>query len=193
MGTLTSMVDFAALGQATQFQSINVKGTLSHISELKTGTGQYGEWSMKRIKLKDSSGELEIAVFNKDIEKFTSGDYEIINLQWKEKNGFWNASIGKNTIVMGEGATETSTSEQPPERTSTKEIPDTEPSSLATDKIPTEQKIIHDQVWAFALTESTKVYKLGTAGQDLHLKDRMILAQVFYKKNMDYMIHRGKN
>lgn len=179
------MVDFTPLGQAVQARALNVKGTLAHISELKTGTGQYGEWQMKKITLKDSSGELEIAVWNKDIPKFTMGDYEIINLQWKERSdqpGEWNPSIAKNTVVMGLDGTKP---EPTPEETPTPETPHQEQSK----QISVIQKIIHDEVWAFAMAEATKVYPLGTASSDPDKTSRLILAQVFYKKNMDYLIH----
>jgi len=180
------MVEFTPLAEAIKSQAINVKGELSHISELKTGTGQYGEWQMKKITLKDSSGELEIAVWNKDIPKFTSGNYELINLQWKERSdkpGEWNASIAKNTVVIGlDGTTESPKAEPTPETP-------TEPTQ--TTMLTTNQKIVHDEIWAFAMSEATKVYPLGTASGDTDRTSRLILAQVFYKKNMDFYIHGG--
>ena len=45
---------------------------------------------------------------------------------------------------------------------------------------------LHTEIWNFAVAEATKVYP-DEAGRTA----RMILAQVFYKKCMDYTIHGG--
>ena len=65
-------------------------------------------------------------------------------------------------------------------------------------KIPGINVELHDAVWAFAMVEATKVYPLKMKGGtddiplvDINFTPRMILAQVFYKKNMDYAIHKG--
>ncbi len=44
---------------------------------------------------------------------------------------------------------------------------------------------IHDEVWKFAKIEAAKM-------DELDAKGKSILAQVFYKKNMDMLIHSKK-
>lgn len=65
-------------------------------------------------------------------------------------------------------------------------------------RINSTQKEVHEEVWAYAVMQAEKVHpvemKGGTDGYprvDVNFKSRMILAQVFYKKNMDYKIHVG--
>ena len=45
-----------------------------------------------------------------------------------------------------------------------------------------EYQKIHDKVWRFAVEEAAKVSELDAIGKN-------ILSQVFYKKNMDMLIH----
>lgn len=83
-------------------------------------------------------------------------------------------------------------------KTSTETIPvDATPDEF---RFPEVNSKIHNQCWRFALREAEKVWPVNNKGGNLagaemkvdtNLINRMILAQVFYKKNMDYMIHRG--
>ena len=95
------MTEFVLLGSALEFKAKNVKGTVGHISELKTKAG--ANWRLKVITLRDQSGELSITCWNEDIEKFAHGkEYEVEGLWWKErgdKPGEWNASVGKYTKI----------------------------------------------------------------------------------------------
>lgn len=62
-------------------------------------------------------------------------------------------------------------------------------------------KDVHDEVWAFAIEEARKIYPVvwkGVPGNeagvpekriDINLRERMIVAEVFYKKLMDWHIH----
>jgi len=85
----------------------------------------------------------------------------------------------------------------------TTNYPESEPTPQPTREESTLSKIdvdVHNQCWAFGVREATKVYPEKFKGGnlsggeelrvDLNLTSRMILAQVFYKKNMDYLIHK---
>lgn len=59
-------------------------------------------------------------------------------------------------------------------------------------------KDVHDKVWAFAIEEAKKVYPVvmrqvpgdENVHKDINMRERMIVAEVFYKKLMDWHIHR---
>lgn len=60
----------------------------------------------------------------------------------------------------------------------------------------------HEAVWGYAVQQATTVYPVewkdvpGSEGKkkiDVYLRERMILAEVFYKKLMDWKIHHRTN
>jgi len=85
---------------------------------------------------------------------------------------------------------EDSTPEPPPAQTLKMRppTPDPEPETkyYLNTKIPNKVVDIHRDIWGFAIQEATKVYPDNDG-----YKSRLILAQVYYKKLMDYMIHHG--
>jgi len=186
MGTLDSMVECEVISNVIGNREKEVKGIVVKQSDLKAGTGQNGDWQMKVFTLEDESGQIEITAWNDDIKKLLLGSvYEIEGIWWKEYEGNWTASLGKYSKVTSSTQLHVPNVEPIPEPTPTTPTESPHPTVILT----TNQKIVHDEVWAFALAEATKVYPLGTAGGDPNLTSRLILAQVFYKKNMDYMIH----
>ena len=188
MGTLTSMAEFVSLADARQAMKGSFVATVIAVGDLKSGTKDNKDWSYKKLTLEDTSAKITLTVWNGDIAKFEYGKtYEFHTPWFTNYEGEAVLSLGKYCQVkLAEIQSKPSSTEPEPEPQ-----PSTEPPAETT-FLGTNQKITHDEVWAFAVAEATKVYKLGTASGDPHLKDRMILAQVFYKKNMDYLIHRGE-
>lgn len=82
--TLYRMTDFVSIADAKVAKKGNFVGIVSHIGELKAGTSDKGDWTMKLITFEDGSAKVDMAVFNDDIDKFKlGGKYEIENPWWK--------------------------------------------------------------------------------------------------------------
>ena len=182
------MVEFVTIKEAIETHKGNIRGVIIKQGELKAGTGKNGDWTMKVFTLEDSSGQVDITCWNTEIGRLKVGEFfEIDSPWWKErtdKPGTWNLGLGDYCKV--------NKVDNPPVQTTTSPNPETTTPEPSTDeqKFPLKQKLVHDEIWAFAVSEATKVYPLGTGGGDANLTSRMILAQVFYKKNMDFYIHR---
>lgn len=181
--------EFVTIKEAVDANKGNFIGTVIKQSELKSGTKNGRDWTRRIFTIQDATSEVELTCFGDEIQFFkVGGKYEIFPW-WKEKyEGKTNLGIGKygkaHLIGTDEINNKPTESEPTPESKPTTEPP------AQTVMLTTNQKIVHDEIWAFALVEAAKVYPLGTAGADSHQTARLILAQVFYKKNMDYYIHR---
>jgi len=165
------------------------------VGEVKSGKGAKGPYKNQIATLQDHSGMQQLTLWNEDIGKLDQGNY------YKLENPFWTVYKDEPQLSLGnyckvQLAAETDLLPPPDEGSQAAPNPTSTPEPRSTVEvkdsgIPTEQKITHDEVWAFAMAESTKVHPLGTASSDPDKTSRLILAQVFYKKNMDYLIHGG--
>lgn len=193
------MVDYITIDQArVKLMTENVKNSsiivkCIGVGEVNSGNGAKGPYKKQIATLQDHSGMQQLTLWGEDIGKLDQGNH------YKLETPFWTVykeepqlSLGNYCKVQLAGETDLLPKEASTTTTETKlePIPSVE---VKDSHIPTEQKIMHDEVWAFAMVEATKVYPLGTANSDPDKTSRLILAQVFYKKNMDYIIHGGKD
>lgn len=175
---------FLTIAEAkTQFISEGKKNgsfiaTVSHTGDLKSGTKGNKDYTYKKFTLKDDSDTVEITAWGNDVNRLKMGcNYEFVKPYWNTYQDNPQVSFnqyGSVTEISG-----------PLERISTQQTTMETPEPPATGH-PTESKRwqdIHDECWAFAYQSALKVYPEGN-------KDTHILAQVFYKKTMDYRIHR---
>lgn len=184
------MAEFISLADARQAMKGNFVGTIIAISDLKSGTKDNRDWSKKNITVEDRSAKMTLTAWNGEIKLFElNATYEFTGMWFKSYKDDVYLAMGKGGKVKKIEATTPPTEPTAHQEKTTPE-PTPEPPTQNV-MLTTNQKITHDEVWAFALVEATKVYPLGTAGADPNLTSRLILAQVFYKKNMDYLIHRG--
>lgn len=92
--------NFISIKEAVEEGKGNFKGVVIKVSDLKSGTNQNGDWTMKTFTVQDASGEIDIAAFNDDIKLMEHGGmYEFSNLWWKEYQGKTSVQIGKYGIV----------------------------------------------------------------------------------------------
>jgi len=172
-----------SLADARQAMKGSFVATVIAVGDLKSGTKDNKDWSYKKLTLEDVSAKITLTVWGGEIKLFEYGKtYEFHTPWFTNYEGEAVLALGKYCQVKLVENPEVSHTPSAPESTP-------EPST-DTPKIPLDQKLVHDEIWAFAISEATKVYPLGTAGADPNLTGRLILAQVFYKKNMDYYIHR---
>ena len=184
--------EFVTIKEAIAANKGNFIAIVIKIGDLKSGTNKGKDWSLKKITVQDSTTDLDITCFgSEEIGLFKlGGKYEIFPW-WKELyEGKANVGIGKygQIKLIGTDEINNNTSPSTP-KSAFLDLP--QPHQEATKLISLKQKLIHDEIWGFAVAEATKVYPFGTAAADPHQTSRLILAQVFYKKNMDYIIHKG--
>jgi len=136
------LTDFQPIDTVIKEHLKNVTGIVVKESDLKAGTNDKGDWTMKIFTLEDPTGQLELACFgNTQISKLEKGfTYEIENIWWREKEEKWSASLGDYAKVRKLEAAATT----PPERTDTSKIPPTEPEP--TTKLPKPSLVIVDFV-----------------------------------------------
>jgi len=182
------MAEFITLADARQAMKGSFIGTVIKAGDLKSGTTNGKDWTKKNFTIEDVTGQVELTAWGDEINRVKVGcKYEFTNPWWKNYEGEVYLAFGKYATVKLVGTDEINNH---PEAEASQE-PKPEPESTTeSPKFPLKQKLVHDEIWAFAISEATKVYPLGTAGSDPNLTGRLILAQVFYKKNMDYYIHR---
>jgi len=186
------MADFISLADAREAMKGNFIGNVLKVGDLSSGTKDGKDWTRKNFTIQDTSAEMILTAWNGEIKLLEYGKtYEFTGMWFKPYKEDVNLAFGKGgkAVEIKGGSPPT---KQPSERTDTSVIPEPKPPTGPTDppKFPLKQKLVHDEIWAFALVEAAKVYPLGTASADPNLTPRLILAQVFYKKNMDYYIHR---
>ena len=186
--------EFVTIKEAVDANKGNFIATVTKVGDLKSGTSKGKDWSLKKITVQDSTADLDITCFgSEEIGLFKlGGKYEIFPW-WKELyEGKANVGIGKYGQIKLIGTDEINNIISSPTPEPSKIIGDLpQPHQEATKLISLKQKLSHDEVWAFALIEATKVYPLESREGGEAFKSRLILAQVFYKKNMDYIIHKG--
>ena len=73
-----------------------------------------------------------------------------------------------------------------PQQTQQQQQQTQQQTKIQTEASTAKYATLHTEIWNFALSEATKVYP-DEAGRTA----RMILAQVFYKKSFDCVIHSG--
>ena len=198
-----TQTEFIPIKDATAALKGSIKAIVIKESDLKAGTTNNKDWTKRTFTLEDPSGSIEITTWNEDIKKFKVGyTYEIINPWWKEYEGKPQLDLGKyaQVSVVGSENTPTETTQEYVSPTPAPEhespVPTPETSSI---KGQVAGMKAHDNCWAVAIEEAKKVYLVENIQipdsdkiRDLNLKDRMILAQVYYKKLMDFEIHGGK-
>ncbi len=190
-----TQTEFIPIKDATATLKGSIKAIVTKESDLKAGTTNGKDWTKRSFTLEDSSGSIEITTWNDDTKKFKVGySYEIINPWWKEYEGKPQLDLGKYAQVTVVGSENT-----PTEATQPQEYTSPTPSPTSSIKGQVAGMKAHDNCWAVAIEEAKKVYPVENIQipdsdkiRDLYLKDRMILAQVYYKKLMDFEIHGAK-
>ncbi len=192
------MSDFINIAEARQNLKGSITGIIIKETDLKAGTSNGKDWTKKTFTIQDESDTIDITTWGEDTNKFKVGlVYQIVSPWWKMYEGKAQLSLGKYAQVTLIGSDkQTNITKTAPKTTTLAQKSITDPKQTAT--LSHIAKDLHDEAWAFAVFEATKVYPVenvqipdSSKVRDLNLKDRMILAQVFYKKNMDYIIHRG--
>ncbi len=110
-------------------------------------------------------------------------------LQWQNaEKGAHFSSSGKCKTLPGDRRTQ---KEEPdsefPEPNPLAKHPKSDPTEIKP-KFPNIRSELHDEAWAFAMQEATKIVE-SMVSMSEPTKQTLILAQVFYKKHMDYFIH----
>ena len=196
--------DFITITEAKAALKGSIKAIVINESDLKAGTTNGKDWTKRSFTIEDSSGRIEMTTWNEDVKKFKVGyTYEIVNPWWKEYEGKPQLDLGKYaqvTMVRSDKAPTEATQPQEhesPTPSSKHEAPVQSPTSSIKGQVAGMKA--HDNCWAVAIEEAKKVYPVENIRipdsdkiRDLNLKDRMILAQVYYKKLMDFEIHGGK-
>lgn len=110
--------DFITIKDAIADNKGNFVATVSKIGDLKSGTRNGKDWSMKKITVEDATASLEIGCFNEEMELFKIGcKYEILPW-WKERyEGNPNVGIGKYGQVKLIGTDKVVESTSKPEET----------------------------------------------------------------------------
>ncbi len=88
--------DFVSLKDAIADNKGNFVATVISVGDLKSGTKNGRDWSMKKITVEDATATLEIGCFGDEVKLFKLGcKYEIFPW-WKERHeGNPNVGIGK--------------------------------------------------------------------------------------------------
>ena len=189
-----TQTEFSSITEATVALKGSIKAIVINESDLKSGTTNGKDWTKRSFTIEDSSGRIGMTTWNEDVKKFKVGyTYEIVNPWWKEYEGKPQLDLGKYaqvSVVGSENAPAEAT--QPQEYTS----PTFSKSSIKGEVAGMKD---HDNCWAVAIEEAKKVYPVENIRipdsdkiRDLYLKDRMILAQVYYKKLMDFEIGKAR-
>ena len=177
-----TQTEFVSIKEATAALKGSIKAIVINESDLKSGTTNGKDWTKRSFTIEDSSGRIEMTIWNEDVKKFKVGyTYEIVNPWWKQYEGKPQLDLGKYaqvTIVASEKAP-AEHSPIPPEEP-------TEPVKFSI-KGAVSGFSSHENCWAVAVEQAKLTYP-----SENNMTSRMILAQVFYKKLMDFEIHRGK-
>lgn len=204
--------DFIPIAEAKETCKGSIQAIVVKEGDLKAGTTNGKDWTKRVFTLEDSSGNIELTCWNENISKFKVGyTYQIVNPWWKMYQGQPQLDLGNYaevTVVESDKAPTEATQEHEPPTPSPKHespIPIPKDDSHFGFAVPTSIKgqvlgmRAHDHCWAVAIEEAKKVYNVENVQipdsnkvRDLNLKDRMILAQVYYKKLMDFEIHGAK-
>jgi len=177
-----------------------IKATVVKVGDLNAGSKNGKDWTNRKFTLDDGSEIIDITCWNDDTKKFQLGvTYQIVNAWWKEYQGKPQLDLGRYaqvTIVGSDKVPEQTKIETPgvkqiPTPTSAEpKTPEPESDEMGPDwdGKPIRSKVAglesHENCWAVAVQEAMKTYP---SQNDKH--SMMILAQVFYKKLMEFEIH----
>ena len=174
-----TQTEFISIQEATAALKGSIKAIVTNESDLKSGTTNGKDWTKRSFTLEDPSGSIEMTTWNEDIKKFKVGyTYEIINPWWKEYEGKPQLDLGKYAQVSVVG------SENAPAEQSQPSSEEHVPPSI---KGAVSGFSSHENCWAVAVEQAKLTYP-----SENNMTSRMILAQVFYKKLMDFEIHGAK-
>lgn len=126
--------EFISIKEAVENHKGSFKGSCIKTSELKAGTGKNGDWTMKKFTLQDTSGEVEIACFNEEINFFKVGQFYEVESPWfkeyldRENNKKYSCNIGQYCKVNLVANPPTQTTM--PTETSSKETEPKSPGSV---------------------------------------------------------------
>ena len=202
------MTNFGSIAAARQTMKGSFIGKVISAGDLKSGTTDDGkDWTNKQFRIEDSSGKITLTAWGEEIKLFEVGKtYEFTTPWWRNYNNETVLALGKFAKVkMVDAISPSTTAAASPEPQPAAAAPPAaaQPAAPTSTSTATLGKIdidTHNQCWAFAVREATQVYPEKFRGgnlssgeelrTDLNLKDRMILAMVFYKKNMDAIHHQ---
>ena len=90
------MSEIISIKEAKEAKKGAICGTVVKMGDLKSGTNNNGDWTMKVITLDDGSDMVDIAAFGDEIKLFKLGaKYELVSPWWKEKEGKLSPVFGK--------------------------------------------------------------------------------------------------
>jgi len=170
-------MDFQSINTVKEERLKNLKGIVSKVSDLKSGTTDKGDWTMKIFTFEDPTGIIDMACFNGDIKKFEKGfTYEIENFWWKEKDGKYSAALGGYAKII-----KTPTEQQTPLET---HVEKTEPTGTPLPEISealrnfvVEEDILLLQIEEVIATNHLKWTGKGANGQRVGLHVKLIYEQ----------------
>ncbi len=179
--------EFQTLDKAKHGEKISFVGIIVKIGDLKSGTGDQGDYTYKRLTIQDVTASLELTVWNEDIKKFVlGGKYEIINAYAKEYKGTLGLGIqyaevklvgtNKQQATMDESTKESATRER------FQESPTTQKSNLPQMAPHLQELVETETVTLLQIKQDVYAVLSHYGGYDMTDVDSKITAGMFIKE-----------
>lgn len=165
------MTDTITIAELKKFDTTRayvccIQAKVIQVSKIKPGNTNGFPWLKQPLTLQDETGEIEITAWNEKTGKLVLGKtYKICDLGVDEYQGKVAPSIRKITSLEEIKPT----------------VQETIPETIQ-ESVPSTTQDLSERMWAESKIQAEKEKELDDLG-------RLILAQVFYKKKMDYCIH----